>query len=240
MGQKFYNSWRNKTPLERRYIESLEKAVEWIKGQEFFDSVVAIYVKGSFAFREINKKSDIDLVAIMQKNSQLQRVREIRDKHKDELKPVDILPISLEELAANERFVKTEMKGRPDYDTIFMRYFKFVYGKPPEMSEFKVRPTEKLREALKSGIINKFIPMQERGEFGFGQVMKQVAHLIYWDTRIATGKDFEPSWKALRKACPSHELLGKLYAYRLKPAKDEHARKELMREVKEYLGISGW
>lgn len=35
----FFDSWKRKTPLEKKYILSLEKAIDWMKEQPFIEDV---------------------------------------------------------------------------------------------------------------------------------------------------------------------------------------------------------
>lgn len=238
---KFYNSWKNKTPLEIKYIEALEKALQWIKSQPFLKDINAIYIKGSFVFREINEKSDIDLVPICRDNKSMIEIKQIRDLHKSELKPVDILPMSLEELKANENYVlegaKPGFKGRPDLFIHFLPYHELVYGKPLNTKGLKIRTIEKILSNTTSSMKNKFIPMYEKKEIGFSQLLKQAMHIIYWEERVK-GHVFPPSWQGIKKACPNNALLKHILSYRKNPTKDEKIRTEFIKEIKEYFKIN--
>ena len=114
----FFKSWKRKTPLEKRYILSLEKALEWMKEQPFIEDVLAVYVKGSFVYREINEKSDIDVVPVVKSKEALDLLREIRDKNKEWLKPVELLPLGIEELMNNEYYKEHLTEQRVNLITI--------------------------------------------------------------------------------------------------------------------------
>lgn len=233
---KFYNYWRSKTSLEKKYIEALERALIWIKKQAFIDDVIAIYVKGSFIFREFNERSDIDVVPVMKNEKSLNLIREIRDKNKEWLKPVDILPIGIEELKKNKYYKEPlpGTKGKPDMFTILLPYNKGVYGKTLNTKEWDVRSDQKIYDNLKSVIKNSQISMFEKGEFGFSTLLKQTMHLIWWEERLK-GRNFPSSWKAIKKACPNNRLLQKTVFYRYNLTKDKDLRSEYINELKKYL-----
>jgi hypothetical protein len=231
---RFWEEWENKTKLEKKYIISLEKAVIWISQQSFFKDIQAVYVKGSFVFRELNEKSDIDLVPIVKTNDVLDKVRALRDAHKEELNPASILPMSIQELKENELYAKSELKGQPDNFVLLLPYHKLVYGKPINPEGCKVRPLEKIKDDLRSGFVKKLIPMYKKREFGFTQLMKKYPHLAYWEERI-NGKVFAPSWKAILKARPGDDLLQQAAEFRFHPTKNKRKREKFIKDLEEYL-----
>jgi predicted nucleotidyltransferase len=234
--KQFYESWQKKTQQEKKYIKALEKALNWLQEQPFKKDILAVYVKGSFVYRELNKDSDIDLVPIMKDEKSLNLTRELRDKVKEKLKPVDILPLALEELKNNEYFKKPlpGTKGAPDQFTLLLSENRLVYGKPLNTTGFKVRSDRKIYEVLKEVIKNKQIPMYEKGEFGFRQVGKQFMHLVWWEERLK-GRKIDSSWIAMKAARPDHELLQRTIEYRYNPTKDKSIRKRYINQLKEYL-----
>lgn len=232
----FYKKWQKKTELERKYIEALEYALELILKQSFKKNIIAVYVKGSFVYREINKDSDIDLVPIMKDKKSLNLIRKMRDKNKERLKPVDILPLTIQELKNNKYFEEPlpGTKGSPCYFTLLISENKLIYGKPLNTKGFKVKTDQQVYESLKEVIKEKQIPMHERGEFGFRQLGKQVMHLIWWEERLK-GRKFPSSWAAINKACPNNDLLQKTVKYRYHPTKDSLLRKKYIEQLKRYL-----
>lgn len=230
---RFWDSWKEKTPLEDRYVQSLEKALEWLEKQPFIANILTTYVKGSFVFREINERSDIDLVPVLRESEQLIKVREIRNKNKGMLKPVEILPISLEELRSNERESRLEFKGLPDHFTLLMSYHKLVYGESLDTTEFKVRSMEKVRDGIVAAFNKYFIPGYETGHFGFQQIVKQFSHLFYWQERLK-GKDFPPSWKGIKENC-DHPLLKETLYFRQHLTKDENVRAKYIEDVNTFI-----
>lgn len=67
----FWEDWKRKTTQEIKYIKSLQRAILWLKSQPFIKEIEAVYVKGSFVFRELRKKSDIDLVVVVRNKKAL-------------------------------------------------------------------------------------------------------------------------------------------------------------------------
>ena len=64
--------------------------------------ILAAYIKGTFVTREMNKRSDINIVPILSDNRILGKLKEIRNENKEMLKPAELLPISLTELKRNK------------------------------------------------------------------------------------------------------------------------------------------
>ena len=59
---EFWGDWKNKTKLEEAAIKSLKAARVIIIQNIPKEEIVAIYARGSFVRREMNKKSDSALV----------------------------------------------------------------------------------------------------------------------------------------------------------------------------------
>jgi hypothetical protein len=232
----FWKNWQAKTKQEKEYIVSLEKALQWIEKQPFHGEIISIYVKGSFVFRELNKKSDIDLVPITRNNKSLQKIREARDKLKETFFPVEILPISLQELASNQRHVPKPMQGRPDQFTLLLPYHKLIWGKTLNLKKCKAREPLQVYLHIKQAMSEKFLPAYAKNKFGFSQLIKQVFHLLYWEERIK-GRHFSPSWKEIKKACPKHSLVQRTMYLRFHPTKDKRVRKKYIQEVITYFHL---
>jgi predicted nucleotidyltransferase len=232
----FWTNWKKKTEQEKRYIESLKRALQWLEEQPFKKDIISVYVKGSFVYREINEKSDIDLVTVMRDEKSLDLIRKIRDPNKEMLKPVDILPIGLEELENNKYFKEPlpGTRGKPDQFTLLISQNRLVYGKPLNTRGWKVRTDQKIYEALRNVIRDVQIGMYEKGEFGFGQLIKQVMHLIWWEERLKS-RTINSSWRAMQEACPDNKLLQQTVFFRFNPTKDEVVRRKYIQQLKEYI-----
>ena len=61
----FWKNWKNKTEIEKKAIISVKKARELTINAIPKNKLVAIYIKGSFARREMKKRSDVDMVPIV-------------------------------------------------------------------------------------------------------------------------------------------------------------------------------
>ena len=240
MNYKFWKDWKNKTTLEKRYIKSLENALTWLKNQTFAKDIISVYVKGSFVDRELNKDSDIDVVPIVKNKKILTLLRETRDKHKESLRPVDLLPMTIQELKNNKRYKKPfaqrvkGTQGKPDQFTLLLKYNKLIYGKQLNPRGWKVRTEQKVYDNLKDAMTKQFLPLYQKKEFGFRQFAKQFMHLIYWEERLK-GNLFPPNWKSIKKACPNNQLLQRTVQIRFNPTKDRKIRKKYIRDVFRYL-----
>ena len=61
----FWKKWKRKTTIEKKAIVSIKKSRSLILKSIPKNKIVAIYIKGSFVRREMNKKSDVDIVPIV-------------------------------------------------------------------------------------------------------------------------------------------------------------------------------
>jgi predicted nucleotidyltransferase len=237
MNYKFWNNWKRKTQQEKRYIKSLEKALNWLKNQSFAKDIIAVYVKGSFVDRELMKKSDIDIVPVMKDKKSSELVRKLRNPKKLMLAPAEILPIAIQELKMNKRYKKPALnkpQGKPDQFTILLPYYKLVYGKHLDTKGWKRRADAKIYSDLNKAIKGIFIPLYEKEELGFNQVIKQVKNLVWWEERLK-GRRISLGWKAIKKACPNNKLLQKAVYWRFHPAKNEKTKEKYLKEIFEYL-----
>ena len=95
---EFWKSWKNKTSLEKRAISSVKLALKFIIENVSRDKLISIYIKGSFVTRELNKKSDVDILPVVKDRREMKRLKLVRNENKEMLKPSEILPISYTEL----------------------------------------------------------------------------------------------------------------------------------------------
>ena len=107
MTREFWKNWKRKTKVEEAAIRVL-----YIGKKAIFETIPkskihCIYLKGSFITREMNRKSDVDFVVIVNDNRYLKKLnklnKEIRAKYEMEI-GVDCF--SLWELKRNERYHK--------------------------------------------------------------------------------------------------------------------------------------
>ena len=68
---EFWKDWKRKNKLEESAIKSIKTARKIILSEIPKEQIVAIYAKGSFVRREMNKKSDVDFVNILKRKKYL-------------------------------------------------------------------------------------------------------------------------------------------------------------------------
>ena len=149
---------------------------------------------------------------------------------------MSILPISMQELKANKRYKKNERGGRPDYFAVLLPYHKLVYGKAISQKDCKIRTDMEIYSSLKKSIINLFLPLYYKKQYGFSQLAKKFSHLVYWEERVK-GNKLLPTWNALKKECKKNFLLQKTIYFRIHPTKNKEVREKYIKDLGEYLKV---
>jgi hypothetical protein len=115
MNYNFWESWKNKTEIENKAIESVEKARDLVIKSIPKKALVAIYIKGSFARREMKIGSDVDMVPIVTENKFEGPVFGVNDSS---IEPVCVVPLSLWELKNNKLCSESDhspdLRAKPD------------------------------------------------------------------------------------------------------------------------------
>ena len=83
---EFWKDWKRKTKLEESAIKSIKIARKIILSEIPKEQIVAIYAKGSFVRREMNKKSDVDTVTILKESKYLKNLKKLEEKYRDQYK----------------------------------------------------------------------------------------------------------------------------------------------------------
>ena len=77
MKNEFWKDWKRITKLEEAAIKSLKTARKIILDNLPKEQIVAIYAKGSFVRREMNKKSDVDTITILKERRYLKKLQKL-------------------------------------------------------------------------------------------------------------------------------------------------------------------
>lgn len=232
----FWNEWKGKTGLEKRAIDSVGKAREVLLKNVPEEEIVAVYVKGSFVRREMNEKSDVDIVAVVKHDKYIGRIRKLQEEKGGTYKPSELLAHSLGEFKDNERhFSYSSQKPKPD---IFLRYLgnaKLIYGKLVEPKDFTLRSDKEMLESSVNMFREEFIPLYNERKFGFSQLVKNVFWLVDLEQRIR-GKVPPGTWEKLEKSVGGkNHIIHETLRLRLHPTKDSEIRKKYLEKLSDYL-----
>ena len=234
--KEFWREWKNKTPLEQRAIKSIRKAKRILFTKISKEEIHSIYLKGSFVRREMKEKSDVDFVPIVYDNKTLNPILKLQGEQKKELKPTELLPLSLWELKNRKRYHARKEKGPKGAPSIdeFVR-FRLIWGKGLKVCDFPARrPEDRLRGLIKAWKTI-FIPLYEKEVFTFDQIIKQVFWLAEYE-QMVKGKPHTHSWKSLvasvkEKSHPVHDA----WKLRSNPAKDKRTHSRFISKMKSHL-----
>jgi len=225
----FWKNWKNKTKVEKNAIEKVIKARKLIIDAVSKNNLVAIYIKGSFVRREMNKNSDIDIVPIVTKNKYEKPVFRVNSS---KVYPCIVVPLSIQEFRTNKLFTKPNIKpdtrAKPDRFLKRLKEYKLIYGKALNPKNFPIRSN---KQALKDEIklIEGYLGLYKKGEIKFNPLLKQV----FWLTETeqeSKGIKVKHSFKGINASVKdkSHIIHD---AYRLKK-KTKISKKEKEQFIK--------
>lgn len=233
---KFYDTWKDRTSLEKQGIEALEKAVKILFENIPPEKIVAIYVKGSFVNREMNEKSDVDMVPIAIDNETLLKIVKLEKEKGGEYRPAEFLPFSIWELEHNERHAKYEtLKGRPDLFLADLEHHKLIYGTPLDVSKFPMRSDQERLNALRSAVQNIFIPGYREGKVGIGNLAKFTLWLTYLEQKLKGIKSGHGSRAIADSVSEREHIVHRALELRLNPNKDEEVREAFVQDLTKHL-----
>ena len=237
MNQKeFWKDWKKVTKLEKEAINSLKKAKKVILENIPKDEIIAIYVYGSFARREMNKKSDVDTRTIVSSNKALAKLESIRKKYNENFKPrIEFSRYSLWELKTG-KLSKKGKKDRPNTSRFLknLESCKLIYGKPLDVKEFKVRSDEKDFVNLIKTFNTLFLPWYKTKKIGFQVLIKQVFWLTQLELKIK-GKKPKHSFKDIARLTPKGHIVRETFKLRKTKTKDEKVRERFVKRLKQHI-----
>jgi len=236
MVKEFWRDWNNKTKIEKIAIESLRKAERILFENIPKEKIYAIYVKGSFVRREMNKKSDVDIVPITYDNKTLEKIMKLEETKGYLYKPSELLPHSLKEFEQGKRYLKYgSPKGGVDVTLRNLYKYKLIYGQPIDINKYSIRSDLEFLNDHINAFKTVFIPMYKEKKFGFSEIMKQVFFLVEREERIIC-KETPDSWKALANSIKDEKhIIHDVLKYRLHPTKDLEVRAKLLEKLQQYL-----
>lgn len=238
MKKEFWKDWKEKTEIEEKAIKTLLEGKKIILENIPKEEIVSIYVKGSFPRREMNKKSDVDFVAIVKNNKYLTKLKTLEKKYSKAF-PIEIAirGYSLWEIKTGKRVKNKQSHLSPSKFMKHISYHKLLLGKDLTKEKFFEKKDKEELIDLALTIKNLFLKKHFEGlpEFGFSQLIKQVFWLTENEQR-ALGKNPPHSWKELAKSIKDkNHIVHDTLRFRLHPTKDKIERKRYISKLKKYL-----
>lgn len=177
----FWDSWKDISQIENKAIVSILRAKELIIKSVSEDALIAIYIKGSFITREMNKTSDVDIVPIV---TESKFENDIFGVNGLEITPVIVVPLSIEEFKNNQLATKSEesvdLRARPDRFLRMINQCRLIYGTALNPNNYPVRSDlEGYKDEIEI-IKNGYIPLFLKGEIDFSPLLKE----FFWMTEM--------------------------------------------------------
>lgn len=232
----FWKKWKRKTEIEKKAIKSVELAKNFVIKSIPKNKLAAIYIKGSFARREMKKGSDVDMVPIVTENKYEGAVFGINNPKID---PVAVVPLSLWELKNNKLCTKSnyhpDLRAKPDRLLKKLNECKLIYGKPLNPREFTVtEDKDALKEEMEK-IKKGYIPAYETGKIKFSPLLKEVFWLVELE-QTAKGKKVKHSFGGIERSVKDkNHLIHDASKFRKIPLKNKKEEKRFVLKLKKYL-----
>ncbi|MFO7710453.1 MAG: nucleotidyltransferase domain-containing protein [Candidatus Woesearchaeota archaeon] len=233
----FWNDWKRKTKLEESAIKSIKTGRKILLNEIPKEQIVAIYAKGSFVRREMNKKSDVDTVTILKESKYLKNLQQLEGKYGDRYKPqIQFSGYSLWELKRNKKTKHgNKLRASPSRTVQHLDHYKLLYGEKLDKSDFHQGSREGHLRGMLHAFKEIFLPGYEKNKFGFSDLVKQVFWLVE-NEQIWKGKNPPHHWGRLAKSIKDeNHIIHDALRYRLKPIKDKNERAKFIRKLKKYI-----
>lgn len=236
MLNEFWRSYKKKTAIEKGAISSIHRAMNFLFANVPKSKIISVYIKGTFVTREMNERSDVDIVPILKDNLTLKKLQKVRNENKEMLKPSELLPISLTELNHNKNAKhRGPLKGKPDTFLRDLEHYKLVYGKKLNKSNYPMRNSDEMFEHEIKTLRSQTIPLHKKGEYGFQQLIKQVFWIVFHEQK-KLGRSPPRTWNGLNIFIKDkNHIIHKAYHFRLEPTKDKRKRKGFVSSLENYL-----
>lgn len=234
---EFWKDWKRKTKLEESTIKSIKIARKIILSEIPKEQIVAIYAKGSFVRREMNKKSDVDTVTILKESKYLKKLKKLEEQYRDAYEPqIQFSGYSLWELKNNKRTNSgKKLRASPSRTVQHLEHYKLLYGKQLRKEDFHQGPPKGHLRGMLYAFKEIFLPRYYEKKFGFSELAKQVFWLVE-NEQIWRGKNPPHHWRKLAKSIKDeNHIIYDALRYRLKTTKDKKERAKFIKKLKKYL-----
>jgi predicted nucleotidyltransferase len=236
--KEFWKDWKRKTKMEEKAIKSLIKGKQIIIKNIPKEEIIAIYAKGSFIRRDMNKNSDVDFVTVLKTKKYLKKLKTLSKQIKDKYYPKIQFGsgYTLWELKTGKKInIKGSDKPNPSRINKHFPHYKLLYGE--DVNKLRLHYKEDIR--LLNGLIktfhNLFLPNYGKKKMEFSEVVKQVFWLVEFEQR-SLGKNVPHSWKLLTKSIKDkNHIIHNTLKYRLHPTKDKKLCSQYIKKLKRYL-----
>jgi len=236
--KEFWEDWKRKTKIEEEAIKSLIKGKQIIMKNIPKEEIIAIYAKGSFIRRDMNKNSDVDLVTILKTKKYLKKLRILSKRIRDKYSPKIQFGsgYTLWELkTGNKITIKGSDKPNPSRINKHFSHYELLYGDDVNKLKLHQKDDKTLLNGLIKTFHNLFLPNYRKKKMWFSEIVKQVFWLVEFEQR-ALGKNVPHSWKLLTKSIKNkNHIIHDTLKYRLNPTKDKKLRSQYIKKLKKYL-----
>ena len=235
MKKQFWEDWKRKSKIELEAIKNIKKTLGQIVKEAPKEEIISVYIKGSFIRREMNKKSDVDVVLALKTRKYLEKLRKLKKPLEDLEPPISLGIITYRELTSGKRINPGKKAGSIGRFNSNLPYFRLVYGKPLDQSKLSCRSNESMLKGLIGAFNKMFIPGYKCGEFSFDLIVKQVFFLVESSQRVQ-GKNPPHSFRGIAKSIktPNH-IIHDTLELRKNSMKDGKVRSAYIRKLKRYL-----
>jgi len=238
MKREFWKDWKRKTKLEEEAIKSLVKGKQIIMKSIPKEEIIAIYAKGSFIRRDMNKNSDVDLVTVLKTKKYLKKLKTLSKQIKDKYHPKIQFGsgYTLWELkTGNKITMKGSDKPNPSRINKHFPHYKLLYGDDVNKLKLHHKDDKRLLNGLIKTFHNLFLPNYRKKKIYFSEIVKQVFWLVEFEQR-ALGKDVPHSWRLLTKSIKDkNHIIHDTLKYRLNKPKNKEIREKYIKKLKRYL-----
>jgi predicted nucleotidyltransferase len=233
----FYDKWKNKSELEKEDTKSILAAKGILLKDIPKEDIIAIYVKGSFIRREMNKKSDVDTLTILKYSKHLKTLEKLKNKYRKSYEPnLEFAGYSLWELKTNKKskFGKQD-RAAPSRAVQHLEHYGLIYGKSIKKEDFFQGSDEKRFFSMVKTFRSLFLPNYEKGKIGFSDIIKQVFWLVENEQKFL-GKNPPHSWRGLNNSIKerNHIIHDTMYL-RENSTKDRKIRDKYLLKLDNYL-----
>ncbi|MCR4323565.1 MAG: nucleotidyltransferase domain-containing protein [Nanoarchaeota archaeon] len=234
----FWKDWKRVTKLEKQAIKSVKSARKIILKNIPQEEIIAIYLKGSFVRREMNKYSDVDLTTMLKRSKYVGKIKKLEKEYRKKFSPpIQLGSLSLWELKNNKRLkIRKNTGTAPSRVIEHLKNYKLIYGEPLNVESLPKGSHEKRLKNM-IGIFNSwFLPDYKKGKFHIHEILKQIFWLIENEQKVL-GKNPPHSWKKLTKSIKDkdHIVHDTFKLYFKTPHKSLEEKRAYIQKLERYL-----
>ena len=217
---------------------TISKAKELILQSIPNDEIISIYIKGSYVQKEMQPKSDVDIVVILKTEEYLPAVYELTDQYGESvIPPFQAVVYTMKELQTGERAVnRTRNTTTISIFVKQMEYLPLIYGTKPEGPLFTRTDKKDLTSYL--DVFQKtFMPDFKEGKLSFNGLVKLTLWLIERAERAGGNPITYYSWQKLADSIkdPNHIIHTTLRLRRQEQKATESEQALFLNQLEDYL-----